>query len=147
MTISKILYHILSVALYGTGIRYDISEKGILGNALNRLKKIFSVIFASIIFLVEETQNYFVCYKISKKIQLLAEKQDTFKLLSSEERGQVKEFYNAKIRELDKAQKLICREATIQVVLQLSLILYQESLMNHLSLNFELLLILWFFIR
>lgn len=95
---------------------------------LTYLKKMFSVFFASLIFLVEEIQNVFVFYKKCKKIQLLAEKQETFKKLSPEEKDQVRKFYNAKIQELDKAQKLICREATIQVVLQLTLILYQEIL-------------------
>ena len=47
-----------------------------------------------------------------------------------EEKNQVEKFYNAKIQELDKAQKLICREATIQVALQLTLILYQEILIK-----------------
>ena len=45
---------------------------------------------------------------------------------TKEERCQVKMFYDGKIKELDKAQKLICREATIQVILQLTLIFYQE---------------------
>ena len=45
---------------------------------------------------------------------------------TEEQRNQVKIFYDAKIKELDKAQKLICREATIQVILQLTLIFYQE---------------------
>ena len=91
-----------------------------------RVKKIISVIFASVIFLLEEIQNVFVFYKECRKIQLLAEKQNIFKNLSAEEKDQVKKFYNAKIQELDKAQKLICREATVQVALQLTLILYQE---------------------
>ena len=52
-----------------------------------------------------------------------------FEILQIEEPDD-KNFYNAKIRQLDKAQKLICREATIQVVLQLSLMLYQENFHN-----------------
>ena len=123
------------VALYGTGIRYDRSKKGRLGNFLYCFKKIISIIFASVIFLVEEMQNVFLYYKECSKVQLLAKKQNIFKHLHLEERKQVKKFYNAKIQSLNKAQKLICREATIQVALQLTLILYQEILRNHLYWN------------
>ena len=70
------------MALYGTGIQYDRSETGTLGNCLNRLNKIFSIIFASFIFLVEEIQNVFVFYKEGGNIQRLAEKQDNFNQLS-----------------------------------------------------------------
>ena len=119
---------IFIVAIYGTGIRYDKSKMGSFGNSLRGLKKIFSVFFASVIFLIEEIQNVFVFYKECRKVQLIAQKQDTFELLSSEEKNQVKNFYNAKIQELSNGQKLICREATIQVVLQSTLILYQEIL-------------------
>lgn len=99
-----------------------------MGKPLTFLGKFLSVIFASVIFLVEEIQNVFVFYKECRKIQSLAEKQETYKKLSPEEKDQVRNFYDAKIQELDKAQKLMCREATIQVVLQLTLILYQEIL-------------------
>ena len=57
-------------------------------------------------------------------------KQNIFKKLSSDEKNRVQKYYNAKVQELDKVQKLICREATIQVALQLTLILYQEILMK-----------------
>ena len=73
-------------------------------------------------------ENVFVFYKECKKIQSLAKKQNIFAHLSTVEKDQVKKFYNAKIQELDKAQKLIRREATVQVALQLTLILYQEIL-------------------
>ena len=116
------------VALYGTGIRYDKSKRGRLGIFLYCLKKIISIIFASVIFLVEEMQNVFLYYKECSKVQLLAKKQNIFKYLSLEEQNQVKKFYDAKIQNLNKSQKLICREATIQVALQLTLILYQEIL-------------------
>ena len=39
----------------------------------------------------------------------------------------MRHFYNARIRQLDGAQRLICRESSIQVVLQLTLILYQAN--------------------
>ena len=58
----------------------------------------------------------------------LSKKQNVYNDLSSEEKEKVKKFYNAKIRQLDKSQKLICREASVQVVLQLTLLLYQEIL-------------------
>ena len=57
-------------------------------------------------------------------------KQNIFKKLSTDEKNRVQKYYNAKVQELDKVQKLICREATIQVALQLTLILYQEILMK-----------------
>ena len=60
-------------------------------------------------------------------------KQNIFKKLSSDEKNRVQKYYNAKVQELDKVQKLICREATIQVALQLTLILYQEILMKSLK--------------
>ena len=111
-----------------------MSEKSRLKNCFHHLKKILFVIFASPIFLVEEIQTVFIFFKECRKIQLLSEKQNVFKHLSLDEKDQVKKFYNAKIQELDKAQKLICREATIQVALQLTLILYQEILITS-SLN------------
>ena len=108
--------------MYGSGIYYDRSKSCL------SLKKVLSIIFASVLFLVEEIQNVFLFYKKCRKIRFLTQKQNIFKDLSSEEKGQVKHFYDAKIQELDKAQKLACREATIQVAFQLTLILYQEIL-------------------
>lgn len=61
-------------------------------------------------------------------MRLLSKQYYDYNALSSEEKEQVKKFYNVKIRQLDKSQKLICREASIQVVLQLTLLLYQEIL-------------------
>ena len=63
-------------------------------------------------------------------MRVLSEKQNVYNDLSSEEKTKVKKFYNAKIQQLDKCQKLICREASVQVVLQLTLLLYQEILIN-----------------
>ena len=114
------------VGLYGTIIHYDESKISRLRGCFNHLKKIFFVIFASPIFLVEEIQTVFLFFKECRQIQLLSEEQNVFKHLSLDKKDQVKKFYNAKIQELDKVQKLICREATIQVALQLTLILYQE---------------------
>ena len=58
-------------------------------------------------------------------IESLSEKRDSFKDLSPDEKDEVKNFYNAKIRQLDKAQKLICREATIQASFKIS---YADSM-------------------
>ena len=80
--------------------------------------------------MLEEVQNVIRFFKDARIIESLSEKRDTFKDLSPDEKDEVKKFYNAKIRQLDKAQKLICREATIQVVLQLTLMLYQENFHN-----------------
>ena len=92
------------------------------------LKKFFAVIFASFLFFIEEVQSVFIFYRKSKTIRLLSEGQKDFNDLSSEEKEKVKDFYNAKIRQLDKSQKLLCREASVQVVLQLTLLIYQEIL-------------------
>ena len=96
--------------------------------------KFFSIIFASFLFFIEEVQSAFIFYRKSKTMRLLSEKQNVYNDLSSEEKTKVKKFYDAKIRQLDKCQKLICREASVQVVLQLTLLLYQEILIiipNH----------------
>ena len=77
---------------------------------------------------MEEVQNVIIFNQKSKTMRLLSEQQKDYNDLSSEEKEEVKKFYDAKIRQLNKSQKLICREATIQVVLQLTLLLYQEIL-------------------
>ena len=126
----KIISIDIQVALYGTGLSSENCKKRSESKFLYGVQKFISVIFASFIFLVEEVQNVIRSFKESKIIVSLAEKQGTFKYLSHDEKDEVKNFYNAKIRQLDKAQKLICREATIQVVLQLTLMLYQENFHN-----------------
>ena len=57
----------------------------------------------------------------------LRKKQERFVDLSPQEKRSVQAFFNAKINQIDKAQKLICRESSIQVVLQLTLIVYQAN--------------------
>ena len=86
-----------------------------------------SVLFASFIFLIEEVKNVYLFYKRGKVIQALRKKHDQFLTLSLDEKKEVRDFYNARIRQLDGAQRLICRESSIQVVLQLTLILYQAN--------------------
>ena len=61
-------------------------------------------------------------------MRMLSKQQKYYNDLSLEERKEVKNFFDSKIRQLDKSQKIICREASIQVVLQLTLLLYQEIL-------------------
>ena len=78
-------------------------------------------------FLIEEVQNVFFHYKECRLIQSLIKKHDSYDLLSSDEKNAVRIFYDAKVRRLDGAQELICRESSIQVALQLTLILYQED--------------------
>ena len=87
-----------------------------------------SIVFASFIFLTEEIQNVFLFYKDCRHIQCLRKKQNLFSNLSLSEKNAVREFFNAKVCQLERAQKLICRESSIQVVLQLTLILYQANL-------------------
>ena len=83
-----------------------------------------------VIYLVEEIQNVFLFYNDCTNIQSLAKKQSIFKNLSPEEKKGVEKFYDARTQALDKAQKFICRESSIQLALQLTLILYQEILIN-----------------
>ena len=87
----------------------------------------FSIVIASALFVVEEIQNAYFFFKESEKIQSLAQKQKWYKDLSVNEKIKVERFYDAKIEQLDGAQKLICRESSIQFVFQLTLILYQEN--------------------
>ena len=84
-------------------------------------------------FLIEEVQNVFFHYKECKIIQSLIKKHESYETLSSDEKTEVRIFYDAKVRRLDGAQKLICRESSIQVALQLTLILYQENFQNYLT--------------
>ena len=86
-----------------------------------------SILFASFLFLIEEVQNIFLFYKDCKLIQAHRKKHDRFSNMSVEEKKDVRDYFNAKVRQLDRAQKLICRESSIQVVLQLTLIVYQAN--------------------
>ena len=115
------------VAVYGTNIRYDWSEKMVSKKCFSALKGIVSILFASFIFLIEEVQNIFFFYKDCKLIHSLRKKHERFCDLSLDEKNSVRAFFNVKVRQLDKAQKLICRESSIQVVLQLTLIVYQAN--------------------
>ena len=78
-------------------------------------------------FMIEELQNVFRFYKHCEKIQSLRKKHEKFGELSVDEKNEVKTFYNARTQKMDRAQKIMCREASIQVVLQLTLILYQAN--------------------
>ena len=78
--------------------------------------------------MVEEIEHIYHYYKNCNKIQRLSERTKRFSDLSTLEKTEVRCFYDAKIRQLDGAQKLICRESSIQVVLQLTLIVYQANL-------------------
>ena len=108
--------------VYGTYIPYDQSKI-----SHSTLKRIGSIIFASMIFLIEEIRNVFLFYKECQLIKSIRKKSDHFANLSVGEKNAVREFYNAKLCQLDRAQKLICRESSIQVVLQLTLIVYQVN--------------------
>ena len=92
-----------------------------------------SVAFASFIFLIEEVQNVFLHYKECKLIQALRKKQDNYEKLSSDEKRDVRNFFDTKVIRLDAAQNLICRESSFQVALQLTLILYQENFQRYSS--------------
>ena len=92
------------------------------------IKKGISIVLASLILIVEEIKHIYHYYKNCNKIQRLSERKERFSDLSTLEKTEVRCFYDAKIRQLDGAQRLICRESSIQVVLQLTLIVYQANL-------------------
>ena len=94
-----------------------------------------TIVFASLLLLIEEVQNVFIHYKDCKLIQSFTKKRDSYEKLSPEEKKALRLFYEAKVRQLDGAQKLICRESSIQVALQLTLILYQEIFKDNLTPN------------
>ena len=102
-----------------------------------------TIVFASLLLLIEEVQNVFIHYKECKLIQSLSKKRESYEKLSPEEKKEVRLFYEAKVRQLDGAQKLICRESSIQVALQLTLILYQEIFKEYLTLNQNPGLFIW----
>lgn len=91
------------------------------------LRRMMSILFASFMFLIEEIQNVFLFYKDCTRIHSLRKKHDRFCNLSLDEKKSVEVFFNEKVRRLDQAQKLICRESSIQVVLQLTLLVYQAN--------------------
>ena len=115
------------MSLYGTGIRCNLTNKWFKKKYLFGFEKIVTILLASLMFMFEEVQNIFVYYKESKVIQSLRKKYDSYEKLSPENKKDVRLFFDSKIRQLDGAQKLICREASIQVILQLTLIAYQEN--------------------
>ena len=125
-----IQFNCYSVALHGTGIRFNAQGKWASNKFLVVIGKMFSVVIASVLFVVEEIQNAYFFFKESEKIQGLAQKRKYYKDLAANEKKAVEKFYEAKIEQLDGAQKLICRESSIQVVFQLTLILYQENFQN-----------------
>ena len=117
--------------MYGTGIHSERNEKCFKNKVFLCLQRILSIVFASLIFLIEEIKNVFRYYKECRVIQSLRKKHDRFQNLSSEEKEDVRLYFNAKICQLDGAQKLICRESSIQVILQLTLIAYQENFLGN----------------
>ena len=125
---------IFLVSLYGTRIHSESSEKWLQEKSLSGLHRVMSIIFASFIFLIEEVQNIINHYEEGKIIQFLRKKHTRFDQLSPDGKNKVRIFFNAKIRRLVCAQKLICRESSIQVALQLTLILYQENFQGNLRL-------------
>ena len=81
--------------------------------------------FSPLIVVSEEiyfTMNFF---RKSQKIQRLAQKRIRFEDLDSKEQRGVYEYFESKRKQLDRSQKLICRESSIQFVLQNTLIVYQ----------------------
>ena len=89
------------------------------------VRKIFAICFAHILVLIEEIYVVYDFYLRGKDIQQLTKKNNLYKDLSSNEKSVVKAYFAAKKTQLDGAQKIICRESSIQLVLQNTLIVYQ----------------------
>ena len=89
-------------------------------------RRIITILFAHILIFIEELSYIYEFFKRSEKVQDLARAGKIFKDLSDSEKSEVENYYTAKKRQLDRAQKVICRESSIQLVLQNSLIVYQE---------------------
>ena len=116
------------VLLYREEKPPQICKKWFANRVVSVIKKGISIVLASLILMVEEIKHIYHYYKNCNKIQRLSERKERFSDLSTLEKTEVRCFYDAKIRQLDGAQRLICRESSIQVVLQLILILYQANL-------------------
>lgn len=114
-------------SLWEIEIEKKLAEKCYTKKSLFRIIRISAIIFSPLMFLIEEVQNVFRFYKHCEKIKSLRKKHEKFGELSVDEKNEVKTFFNAKTQKMDRAQKIMCRETSIQVVLQLTLILYQES--------------------
>ena len=114
--------------LYRTEKPHGVPEKWLSIKVNNLIKKGISIVLASLILMIEEIKHIYHFYQNCNKIQRLSERKKRFSDLSGQEKTKVRCFYDAKMRQLDGAQKLICRESSIQLVLQLTLILYQKNL-------------------
>ena len=114
-------------SLWEIEIEKKLAEKCYSKKYLFRIIRISAIIFSPLMFLIEEVQNVFRFYKHCEKIQSLRKKHGKFGELSVDEKNEVKTFFNAKTQKMDRAQKIMCRETSIQVVLQLTLILYQAN--------------------
>ena len=114
-------------SLWEIEIEKKLAEKCSSKRSFSRIARILAIVFSPFMFMIEELQNVFRFYKHCEKIQSLRKKHEKFGELSLDEKNQVKTFFNAKAKGLDRAQKIMCREASIQVVLQLTLILYQAN--------------------
>ena len=114
-------------SLWEIEIEKKLAEKCSSKRSFSRIARILAIVFSPFMFMIEELQNVFRFYKHCEKIQSLRKKHEKFGELCLDEKNQVKTFFNAKAKGLDRAQKIMCREASIQVVLQLTLILYQAN--------------------
>ena len=78
--------------------------------------------------MLEEIYVVYDFYLRGKDMQKLSKKSNLYKDLTPEEKGVVKAYFAAKRNQLAGAQKIICRESSIQLVLQNTLIVYQAFL-------------------
>ena len=117
------IYYIILVTFYGTEVSAICENK--LTKKLPRFcRKFFTILFAHILIFIEEVFFIYEFFKQTTKLQKLDQKK--FEDLSDKEKIEVEKYFEAKKKQLDRAQKVICRESSIQVVLQNALIVYQE---------------------
>ena len=88
-------------------------------------RKVFAICFAHILVLIEEIYVVYDFYLRGKDIQGISKKNNLYRDLSPDEKAIVEAYYAAKTAQLDGAQKIICRESSVQLVLQNTLIVYQ----------------------
>ena len=110
--------------MFGTALSLKID--GILPKNISFLfRKFCFVLLAPLILPIEEVFFIREFFKKSRKVLEISKMSNQFKALCNKDKIEVLKYYKIKKRELQRSQKLICRESSIQLVLQNVLIAYQ----------------------
>ena len=110
--------------MFGTALSLKID--GILPRNISFLfRKFCFVLLAPLILPIEEVFFIREFFKKSRKVLEISKMSNQFKTLCNTDKIEVLKYYKIKKRELQRSQKLICRESSIQLVLQNVLIAYQ----------------------